>query len=384
MRKLVILLVLVVAVLIAACAGDQLLSESIGTDQTLAQDERFDLASEAASFATPAAAHAPVVEVSNEGAGGSRGTLQTAQRKVISTASITLRVDVVQTAIEQAQAAVESLGGFVEHLSSSGGPERHQANMTLRVPQDQFSAAVSAIEALGVVQSRNLGTEDVSAQFIDLEARLKSSLREEQSLLSLLERTNTVGEILTIERELFRVRPDIERVQGQLNFLERRVDLATINLTLFPLEDQIATPPSASLAIEVSRLGDKVTGIKGLVASVNGAVDRVFLSISDGRERAELTLRVFTRDFDQVMEFLENQGEVKSKQSTEATGGTGSEATLLEKPEARIVLSLLDDSGAGLNLLTLIGIIVGSVAGGVLVLFLGYRVLLMVQRGRPG
>lgn len=64
---------------------------------------------------------------------------------------------------------------------------------------------------MGAVESRNLGTEDVSAQFIDLEARLKSSLGEEQSLLRLLERASTVGEILTIERELFRVRADIER-----------------------------------------------------------------------------------------------------------------------------------------------------------------------------
>ena len=82
------------------------------------------------------------------------------------------------------------------------------------------------------MQSKNLGSEDVSEWSIDMQARLKSSLREEESLLSLLGRTSTVSEVLTIERELTRVRSDIERFQGQLNFLERRIDLATITVSL--------------------------------------------------------------------------------------------------------------------------------------------------------
>ena len=85
---------------------------------------------------------------------------------------------------------------------------------------------------MGKVQSKNLGSEDVSERFIDLQARLKSSLREDESLLSLLDRTSTVIEVLAIERELTRVRLDIERLQGQVNFLERRIDLATITVSL--------------------------------------------------------------------------------------------------------------------------------------------------------
>ena len=100
------------------------------------------------------------------------------------------------------------------------------------MPQAQFSSAVEQIELVGKVQSKNLGSEDVSERFIDLQARLKSSLREDESLLSLLDRTSTVIEVLAIERELTRVRLDIERLQGQLNFLERRIDLATITVSL--------------------------------------------------------------------------------------------------------------------------------------------------------
>ena len=105
------------------------------------------------------------------------------------------------------------------------------------MPQAQFSSAVEQIELVGKVQSKNLGSEDVSERFIDLQARLKSSLREDESFLSLLDRTSTVIEVLAIERELTRVRLDIERLQGQLNFLERRIDLATITVSL-------SSPPS--------------------------------------------------------------------------------------------------------------------------------------------
>ena len=173
-------------------------------------------------------------------------SLEVTQRKIISNASIAVEVEVVQTAITEVRTIAESLGGFVEHLSSSGSPEHQRATMTIRVPQDQFLSALERIETLGEVQSQSVGSEDVSEQFIDLEARLKSSLREEQSLLSLLEKTEGVGEILAIERELSRIRSEIERLQGQLNFLERRVDLATIGVTLIPPREESVEPPSAA------------------------------------------------------------------------------------------------------------------------------------------
>ena len=79
----------------------------------------------------------------------------------------------VQPAINEIRAIAEGLGGFVEHLTSSGDSDREQATVTIRVPQDQFFLGMERIEALGKVRSRNMGSEDVSAQFIDLEARLK-------------------------------------------------------------------------------------------------------------------------------------------------------------------------------------------------------------------
>ena len=211
-----------------------------------------------------------LAKVESESAGGASGALEIAERKVISTAFLSIEVDLVEAATTQVRDIADSLGGFLENLNSSGADEGQQANMTVRVPQAQFSDAVERIELVGKVQSKNLGSEDVSERFIDLQAHLKSSIREEESLLSLLGRTTTVSEVLTIERELTRVRSNIERFQAQLNFLERRIDLATITVSLFSPDKASGEPPSASMRIEVNGVTDHVDAVKSLVASPMG------------------------------------------------------------------------------------------------------------------
>ena len=383
MAKLAMGWVLVVAFLLSACSGAD--EGKMSTElRAVSGQSSFDMAEEPASvsessiFAGPLGSSADFalakeVEMSNGGGGfaGPAHALQTARRQVISTAEITLSVSVVQTAIDQTQSAVVGMGGFVERLSSSGGPRRQRANMTIRVPQAQFFSAISRIEALGVVQSRNLGAKDVSAQFIDLEARLRSALREEESLVGLLERTQSVAEILAIERELFRIRAEIERTQGQLNFLDRRVDLATIDLTLVPIDDQVALPPSASFIIGVDDVGASVSGAKGMVSSVDGLVDRVFFSVDSEREEADLLVRVHAKDFERVVDFLEAQGDIRAKTLTESSGLTSNNASPLGRPEAAIEIVFSGGGGGGVgSILKVIGIVLGALILGVVALLL--------------
>ena len=326
------------------------------------------------------AAVAPVVDQQAQAM-----ALETAQRRVISSASVSIQVEVVQEAIIQVRTIAQGLGGFVEQLSSFGSRENQRATITVRVPQDQFQAALDRIEALGEVQSRNEGSEDVSERFIDLEARLESSRREEQSLLSLLGRTSTVSEVLAIERELARVRSEIERLKGQLSFLERRVELATITVSLSPPPEPVARPPSASLSVAVSGVTGSVEGVKGLVDTMEGIMDKVFLSVLDGKERGDLSFRVPTAEFQGAIDFLVGQGQVKSKEIREGTGpgqlpanptsGLGS-----TEPEARIDVVFSEKGGS-----VKVGLIVGIAAligGLVLSAILVIAWNLAYQRGR--
>lgn len=276
----------------------------------------------------------------DEAASSAGRTLDTAQRQVISTASLSLEVKAVEAAVSQVRAIAEGLGGFVERLSGSSGKNQDQATVTIRVPQDQFFTAVERLEALGKVQNRNMGTDDVTERFIDLEARLKSLLRQEQSLLSLLQKAQTVSDVLTIERELSRVRSEIERLQGQLNFLKRRVDLATITVSLLSPSVDMGQPPSATLTVEVARVSQSVEAVKALVSAAKGKVDQVTISVRDGKERATLSLRVFRRDFPQTLASIEDLGKVQQKEMREGTPPKEGTVPLAEEPDASVALTV--------------------------------------------
>ena len=307
------------------------------------------------------------------GPASSPGALDITQRQVISQASLSIEVENVEAAVGRVRAVAESLGGFVGQLSSSGGPERQQSTMTIRVPQPEFFTALESIKALGKLRGENVGSEDVTEQFIDLKARLQSALREEESLLSLLERANTVSEILTIERELSRVRSEIERAQGQLNFLERRVELATITVSLFPPDVQIAEPPSASLTVEVSDVSGSVDRLRALVSTVGGEIDSVFLSAQKGKERADVILRVFSQDFDQVLSSVEAQGGVRSKEVREGKSSVNEEAAPSQRPDARIGVSFAEKQSRLMGRVIATGVPIGGAALVALLLYLSYR-----------
>ena len=285
--------------------------------------------------------------VARSGASSNGGAplLQVAQRKVISTASVSLEVEVVRDAIEQVRIIAESVGGFVEHLDSGGGPVRQRASLTIRVPQEEFSATLERIEDLGSVQSTEQGSEDVSERFIDLKARLDSALREEKSLLALLSRANAVSEILAIERELGRIRADIERFQGQLNFLERRIALATITVSLALPDALFPEPPSARLRVEVTEVEDSARAAKELASSLDGAVDRVVTIVAKDTTRASLTARVYSADFQRMVEFLESAGEVSHKEVTEGPGDSGANPPKAPRPDAEIQAVFFNDRG---------------------------------------
>ena len=315
------------------------------------------------------AAEAPV-------SGGGDSSLQLAQRQVISTASISIEVEEVQVASAEVKGIAEGLGGFVEQLSSSGRAGSQQANITIRVPQGRFSTAVERLMGLGEVQNQSQGSEDVSERFIDLKARLKSAEREEQSLLSLLERTLKVNEILTVERELNRVRSEIERLQGQLNFLEGRVELATISVFLFTPEVAMAQPPSGSLVIKATEITTRVNELRSQVSSVGGKIDRVFLSEREERERAVVSFRVFPEDFAQTVEFLESLGVVLSKELRENSTAEEAGQDRPEEPNARIEVTLAEKQGANTGLILGITIPIVLFLIGLLGLvgYLAYRV----------
>ena len=233
------------------------------------------------------------------------------ERQIISQASLTVEVEDVGTAITELRAFVESVGGFIEHVSTTDGPQPGRGSATIRVPAEQFNHTIDRIEAFGEVLGQSLGQTDVTGDAIDLAAQLRSERSAEASLLKLLDRAVSVSDVLTVERELGRVRANVERLQGQLDFIERSVALATITVTFALPPDPTASAPSASLRIEVRDVERSVRRIRDLVDQAGGTMGQVVtVSTQQDGQEAFLSFLVPASAFDSVLTSLVGDGVV--------------------------------------------------------------------------
>ena len=388
-RFLVAFSLILLLLAVVACSGDDSDTESFATT-SMSSADAFDMemsmgeSSMTSAPQQPAALADPEAMMEMEkamaddgGAGSPGGTLQFADRKIISTGNITVEVDDVESSVMAVEAIVDGMGGYVEVLSRSGGDDFSRASLTIRVPQGQFASAYDRIRDLGEVLNEHQGSEDVSEQFIDLEARLNSALREEQSYLSLLGRTSNVSEVLAIERELARVRADIERYQGQLDFLTRRVDLSTIYVELVPEEGPFIEPPNGYLRLTVDDVPGSMDRVRNIIASYEGEIRGGTIYSDDGEQRADLDARVFYADFRTVLNELERVGDVASMSIREpvldADGGVERD------PEARVFVYLEEPDNSWIYVLGAV-IVLGALL--LVIVVVGVRGLMARSRRR--
>lgn len=150
----------------------------------------------------------------------------------------TAQLTVVTPDLDKARAGLERIvkqySGYVGDLTFSApsdGPRKLTA--TLRVPAAQLDAALTQLKTLGRVESESQNGQDVTAQYVDLEARLSNSRNTEQRLLDLLrQRTGKLSDVLEVETELSRVREEIERMEGERLLLSKQVEFATLTATV--------------------------------------------------------------------------------------------------------------------------------------------------------
>ncbi len=158
------------------------------------------------------------------------------QRKVIQRAHLTLLVEDLDKEFNNILKLIEGERGFVEHSGTWENEQQRSGELTLRVPVASFSLVLGQLEELGQVEGRELGGQDVTFEYVDIEARMRNLQRQEERFLAILEKANTVDEILGIERELERVRGELESLTARLKNLDNLTGLATINVSLRQLK----------------------------------------------------------------------------------------------------------------------------------------------------
>jgi hypothetical protein len=157
----------------------------------------------------------------------------TLDRYLIRNATLTLEARDVRQAASRLAAAVVAARGYVSE-SEEAVDELGSRSVTLsaRVPYDRFDRVLREVEALGKVMERQISTEDVTEEFVDSKARLRNLKRAETRLLEHLGRTGRLADVLLVEKELNRVRGEIEQLEGRLRFLTHRVAFSTFAVTL--------------------------------------------------------------------------------------------------------------------------------------------------------
>jgi hypothetical protein len=196
----------------------------------------------------------PVEAAKNSQAGGNEGKAGEGKpagdvppsRRIIYTATLSLVVKDFAVAEQEIAKLVDQVGGYISKIDISRrtGTNRY-GTWTLRIPVPQYEPFLERLDGLGIPENLQQAAQDVTQQFIDLGARISNQVKLEARLLKLLEnREGELKEVIEVERELARVRSEIEQMQGQLRYLQNQVSLTTVTITV--REQQDYQPPQAA------------------------------------------------------------------------------------------------------------------------------------------
>lgn len=189
--------------------------------------------------------------------------------KVIRSGSLGMDVKNAYDTMEEIEALVENYKGFVE--SSQTWLESNESVsgvMSLRVPAESFDRISDEIKALAVVvRSESFSAQDVTEQYIDLDARLKTLKAEEAQYLEILGRATEVEDVLKVTDYLSNVRSEIESLQGQFNYLSNQVDYSMLTVSLYEEASVIAPTRDWQPFVVLKE------AINGLIVFAQGAVN---------------------------------------------------------------------------------------------------------------
>jgi hypothetical protein len=181
----------------------------------------------------------PVVE---EAAGAPGTVAQLPERMIIRNGELELIVKDTKVAQEEIAAMIGELEGYVLSAESYAYDEgRMRVNMTLRVPAETFNTAMTRLRDLAVeIQRDGTSSQDVTEEYVDLQARLRAQQSKASRLEELMEQAEDTEAVLDIFRELSATHEEIERIKGRMQYLEKSAAMATITVYLMP--DESAGP----------------------------------------------------------------------------------------------------------------------------------------------
>ena len=207
----------------------------------------------------------------------SAARLPTVRSSIIKNGDVSVEVERngLDEVIREVEALAHRYQGYVVSTtvddSSSG-----TGVVVIRIPSDRFELALGAVKDLGEVKRELVSGQDVTAEFVDLEARLRNWTTQEAVLLRLMDRAQTISESIRVQAQLQQVQLEIERIRGRLDYLEDQTALGTLAVSF---TEAGATPGKDSTIEKAWRdaLGMGLSLVSGLIVATGVIVPLAIL-----------------------------------------------------------------------------------------------------------
>lgn len=170
---------------------------------------------------------------------GTLAAMQAASgQKIIADAQLEIEVEngKFQTVFEQALLLAGRYGGYLVSSNSYASGEENtmkSGTIAIRVPSTSFTQALSDAGKLGTLKNETLSTQDVTEEYVDLQARIKNSEAHVNSLVALLAKAKTIDEILQVQSTLTYAQSELEQLKGRQRYLDEHTDYSTITMTIY-------------------------------------------------------------------------------------------------------------------------------------------------------
>jgi hypothetical protein len=166
------------------------------------------------------------------------------ERLVIRNANLTMIVKNTQTSLDDIGKMTTEYKGFIQSSNTTKYEQGLQASITIKIPSDKLDLALERLRKMAVeVRNDQVTGQDVTAEYADLESRIKNLEAAEVQLRTILEKSTKTEDVLAIYRELTSIRGQIEQAKGRAQFLSTSASMSTVTISLIP--DVIAQPITA-------------------------------------------------------------------------------------------------------------------------------------------
>ena len=194
------------------------------------------------------------------------------ERLIIKTGTFSLVVQDVELALESVMQFAKEKGGFIVSSYISPSQLSPSAEVTIRIPVNVFDSGVEEVKELGEVESERISGQDVTEEYVDLDAQLGNLRVTENQFFEIMKQAYKIEDILAVQRELTNVRRDIERIEGRMKYLRQSAQLSTLTIYLATDPDMLPVVDSED---KWKPLGVAKDAIRSLLVFGKGIVNLI-------------------------------------------------------------------------------------------------------------